>query len=210
MTNKIFSATFCCALLFTLATPSSAGVLALHPDAYNDGTSWTGSFSLNTTVGSVTLIADLDYAVFTAADFNANFGGLGYTPAGPLVYTYQLINNGTQSITTEIVGLGNAVANIGTFNIGDVDASAMSVAPDARWDFNPGVGSGQSSYGLAYSSPNTPMLGNALTISASQQGFLSAFQFGVPTPGANFIPEPATLGLMVLGGMTTLLRRRRS
>ena len=208
MTNKIFRATLFCTLLFTLAAPSSAGVLALHPDAYNDGTAWTGSFSLNATAGNVTLIADLDYAVFTAADFNSNFGGLGYTPDGPLVYTYQLTNSGTQSITTEVVGLANNATNIGTFNIGDVDASFMAIAPDARWDFDPGIGSGQSSYGLAYSSSSTPQMGNSLTIAASQQGFLSAFQFGVATPGPNFIPEPATLGLFVLGGMTTLLRRR--
>jgi len=216
---RIHSLTFycvmlCCALTLVPASSSSAGELALHPDAFNDGIqSWTGSFSLNTTVDSVTLIADLDFAVFTAADFNANYGGLGYTPDGPLVYTYQLLNNGTQSITTEIVGLSNAVSSIGTFNIGDVDASTTALGPDARWDFSPGVGSLEDSYGLVFSSPNLPMLGNSLTVSASQQGFLSAFQFGVPTPGAVAIPEPASLFLLGLGGlvaMTQLTRKRRA
>ena len=116
-----------------------------------------------------------------------------------------------ESITTEIVGLSNAVSSIGTFDIGDVDASNIILGPDARWDFSPGIGSGESSFGLVFSSDNLPMLGNSLTISASQQGFLSAFQFGVPTPGSEAIPEPASvllLGLGVLVTMTQLSRKR--
>ncbi len=153
----------------------------------------------------------LDFAVFTAADFNANFGGLGYVPGNALVYTYQVDNTGIEAISAEIVGISNPADTPGSFNIGDVQPSTADLTPNAVWQFlaneNGVLNTNESSWGLAFSSPNVPMNGLALTL----DGGTSALSFGVPTPSATPIPEPTSLILLALGGVTMCcwMRRRR-
>lgn len=190
-----------CLLLLT-GTSSDAGILNGHVDALPG---WSGTVAFDNGMG---LKGDLDYAVFLAADFNANFAGLGYTPTNAVVYTYQIINAGapTDSISAEIVGIANAAETIGTFDIGDVNASSAAfVLGDAQWLFNPEIGPGESSWGLAFSSPNAPMNGLATTVDGGGEVLLV-----VPTPSDIPIPEPSTLVLLSLGGSLLLLRRRQS
>ncbi len=75
-----------------------------------------------------------------------------------LVYTYQVNVTGSLGASAEIVGIGNPANTIGTFNIGDQDASSESFAPNARWLFSPEIPTGMSSWGLAFSSPNLPIV----------------------------------------------------
>lgn len=208
MIRGIYVATTGCALMLFLASAGSAAPLSGHPDAYNDGTSWTGAVSLV----NLPLEATLEYAVFTAADFTANFGGSGYVPSDSLVYTYQIFGIGSQAVTAEIVGISNPVSNIGTFqiNASDIDASSAAITTNAVWEFSPGIGAGETSYGLAFSSPNAPMAnGPSLTVAEGTSGTFSVLNFGVPTPGSIAIPEPATLALSMLASSAVLLSRRR-
>jgi hypothetical protein len=189
-----------CCLIFSYTSTSQAGILNGHAAAFGG---WTGSVAFDTGTG---LAGDIDYAVFTAAAFNANFSGLGYVPGDALVYTYQISNTGTDTISAEIVGIANAANTIGTFDIGDVNASSASfIGLNAQWVFSPGVPGGQTSWGLAFSSPNVPMIGAALTLN----GGSSALVAGVPTPSNTPIPEPASLALLAAAAATFWLRRQR-
>lgn len=177
-------------LSFLVAAPSArAGILNGHASAFGGV---TGTVPFNNGVG---LSGTIDYAVFTAAAFNANFAGLGYVPGDALVYTYQVEVFGSLGVSTEIVGISNPANTIGTFDIGDQDASSASFTPNARWLFSPEIPTNMSSWGLAFSSPNLPIVGAALTIDGGTQALVA----GVPTPGPIGIPEPATLSLLALG-----------
>ncbi|RIL06548.1 MAG: hypothetical protein DCC71_06470 [Proteobacteria bacterium] len=178
-----------------------AGILDGHAAAF-DGIA--GSVPFNNGVG---LSGSIDYAVFTAAAFNANFGGLGYVPGGPLVYSYQVFVTGNRGLSAEIIGVANAANTVGTFAIGDVDALSASFTPNARWLFSPEIPTGFSSFGLAFSSPQLPIVGAALNIDGGTQALIA----GVPTPGPLAVPEPGSLVLIASGLLVTgLARRRRS
>ncbi|MBX3431952.1 MAG: PEP-CTERM sorting domain-containing protein [Pirellulales bacterium] len=184
--------------LFSLASVSQAGILNGHGAAYGGV---TGSVPFNNGVG---LSGTIDYAVFTAGAFNANFGGLGYVPGDALVYTYQVNVIGNLGVSAEIIGVSNPANTIGTFNIGDQDASSASFTPNARWLFSPEIPTGMSSWGLAFSSPKLPIVGASLTIDGGTQALVA----GVPTPGPISIPEPATLAL-IAGGLAIVLLSKR-
>jgi hypothetical protein len=198
-TTGIWVASTCC-LVLTLSETSSAGIVGVlngHTDALPG---WTGTAPFDNGNG---LEGSVDYAVFTAADFLLNFAGQGYVPGDAYVYTYQVIVSsdvGTDAVSQETVGIINAANTIGTFNIGDVDASSATLAgTSAQWLFNPEIPLGQSSWGLAFSSPFGPMNGVALTVDGGASVLLS----GIPTPA----PEPGSLVLLVCGGMFVFLLR---
>lgn len=201
-TKRFFSVALVFSMALVCASSASAGILNGHASAYGGV---TGTVAFNNGIG---LSGNIDYAVFKAADFNASFGGLGYVPAGPLVYTYQVEVLGNLGVSTEIVNVSNPANAIGTFNIGNVNALSASFTPNARWFFSPEIPTGQSSWGLAFSSPNLPIVGAALTV----DGGSSALVAGVPTPGpGNFIPEPTSCVLFLVGmsgfGLARRIRR---
>ena len=200
-----------------LITPASAGVLNGHASAYNDGNgpsagAWTGSTPYDDGLFSL-LTGDVDYAVFTAADFTAAFPASGYTPpAGHFVYAYQVSNTGSVAATALTVGItqGNPVGTIGTFSGGGVSGDASigtqftnNPVDSANWAFT-GIGAGTST-GLVFSSPNVPENGFGSIVDSG----LSAFVVPLPTPSEIFIPEPTSAVMLGLG-MATLLIRRRS
>ena len=187
--------------LFVSSTSAQAGVL----DGFSpvvDG--WTGSVPFDNGAG---LSGFIDYAVMTEAVFNANFAGLGYVPTlGQLVYTYQLTSTGADTISVEVVGIANPANTIGSFDIGDVAPSVEVLNPtDATWAFTmPGIQTGETSWGLAFSSPKVPVAGSSLTIN----GGGSALVGGVPTPGPVDFPEPASMAMIAVGGLLIAGRRR--
>lgn len=190
-------------MMLTTAT-SQAGILNGHVDAYGG---WTGSVPFDNLNG---LSGTVDYAVFTAADFNANFSGMGYIPGDLLVYTYQVnVDSGSLFVSSYTVEIDNPANTIGTFgplNGTDVDASSSSFdfADNAEWFFLPNeIPDGASSYGLAYSSPNIPMAGGAVIV----DGGTAAFAIGVPAPSAVVLPEPSSCVLFA-GCLVALVSRR--
>lgn len=180
------------------ASSAQAGILNGHAAAYNG---IAGSVPFNNGLG---LSGTIDYAVFTAEAFNANFAGLGYVPGDAMVYTYQVTVIGTLGVSAEVIGISDlAPANtIGTFDIGDQDASSASLTPNARWLFAPEIATGMTSWGLAFSSPNPPIVGASLTIDGGTQ----ALAAGVPTPDPA-VPEPTSL-LLLVGGVAVCCRSR--
>lgn len=195
-----------------LISPSYAGPLASHPDAVDSatGSQLTSSGGLNVTV---------EYAVLEVDDFNDDFSGLGYTPTpGQLVYAYQVINNdppSTVDVTTQIILPADPAGNIGSFNIGDVAPGASTfIGTQATWFFFSAITPGQTSYGLAFSSPNAPVLdfSGSLTVGVGGASVVAAVHVPgddlyVPAP----IPEPSTVAMLGLGGLALVgLRRRRS
>jgi hypothetical protein len=184
--------------LFSLASFAQAGILNGHGAAFGGV---TGSVPYNNGLG---LSGTIDYAVFSATAFNANFGGLGYVPGDALVYTYQVNVTGSLGVSAEIVGISNPANTIGTFDIGDQNANSASFTPNARWLFSPEIPTGMTSWGLAFSSPQLPIVGASLTIDGGTQ----ALTAGVATPGPISIPEPATL-VLGAGGLGAMLLSKR-
>lgn len=184
--------------LSMLASVSRAGILNGHGAAFGGV---TGSVPFNNGLG---LSGTIDYAVFTANNFNANFAGLGYVPGDALVYAYQVNVAGSLGVSAEIIGISNPANTIGTFDIGDQNALSASFTPNARWLFSPEIPTGMSSWGLAFSSPQLPIVGASLTIDGGTQALVA----GVPTPGPLQIPEPATLALCA-GGLAVIFTSKR-
>ncbi|QDV76187.1 hypothetical protein [Botrimarina mediterranea] len=185
-------------LIAASSASSVAGILHGHAAAYGGV---TGSVPFNNGVGVSGVI---DFAVFTAADFNANFAGLGYVPGDAFVYAYQVEATGPEGLSAEIIGVNNPANTIGTFDIGDQDAASASFTPNARWLFAPEIATGLTSWGLAFSSPNLPIVGASLTIGGGTQALIA----GVPTPGPISIPEPSALLLLTSGALAAPLSRR--
>lgn len=169
--------------ILAIAAPSAqAALLNGHAAAF---AGVTGSVPFNNGVG---LSGTIDYAVFDAPTFNANFAGLGYVPGDALVYTYQVLVSGSLGVSAEIIGISNPANTIGSFNIGDISPASASFTPNARWLFASEIPTGMSSWGLAFSSPNLPIVGASLTIDGGTQALVA----GVPTPGPIVFPEPGS------------------
>jgi hypothetical protein len=204
MTSNISRKLFQLIVVLSLAAflpASQAGILNGHGAAYNG---FAGSTPFNNGLG---LSGSVDYAVFTAGNFNANFAGLGYVPGDALVYSYQLNVSGTLNASAHIVGITNPANTIGSFNIGGTSPSSASFTPNARWLFAGSIPTGSSSYGLAFSSPQEPIFGSALVLN----GGTPAANIVVPTPGLFQVPEPASLLLFASGiGAIYFSRRNRS
>lgn len=186
-------------MMLAAVSAADAGILNGHAAAYNG---IAGSVPFNNGVG---LSGTIDYAVFTADAFNANFAGLGYVPGDLLVYTYQVSVAGNLGVSAEIVGISNPANTIGTFDIGDVDATSASFTPNARWLFSPEIPTGMTSWGLAVSSVNLPIVGAALTIDGGTQALVA----GVPTPGPIPLPEPGSVLLAAAAACGLRKSRRR-
>ena len=203
-----------------LAASANAGILENHPLAYNNGSgpfggAWTGSDVYDNGMASPEhLVGDLDFSVFTVANFNTAFPGSGYVPGvgDGLIYAYQLENQGDFLVSAQIVGISNVANAIGSFlyAAGDVAPTGQSfdISGNANWDFSgDNIGTNEDSYILVFSSPNIPELGTGVgvTVDGGTFGLTT-----VPTPSATPLPEPGTLSLLLVGAFGLLSRRRLS
>ena len=160
---------------------------------------WTGSTSF--TDGD-NLTGYVDWAVYAPGDFTY----AGYAPtAGEMVYAFQLYTTGSDAIHSLTVALANPADNPGSFAdlAGDAATSATMNATSVTWTFG-GIGPGGNSEGLAFSSPYVPEDYYGIVI----DGGSYALVIPLPSPSNVEIPEPATLGLLAMGGLA-LLRKRR-
>jgi len=220
MRRVLTSVTLGLALAIALfgATLASAGPLATHPLAYDDGTTvWHGSTGFDDDGDPLILEGDglegsVDWAVFTSADFETAFPALigqYIPPAGQLAYTYQINVAGIAVVSSLSVGIDDEpTGTIGYFSGGGVSGKAPTSVSLAQYSANFGfVGNnvpvGSSSRGLVFSSPNVPMdfFGSVI------DGGSSAFVIPLPSPSSIPIPEPSTLALA--GLVLVLLGCRR-
>jgi hypothetical protein len=209
---RVATVVICCVVL-TSGAVSYGGALDGHILAYDNdlgpgpGGSWSGTapFTNNGLSGTV------DWAVFTAADFNTAFSGAGYTPtANQLVYAFELLSSGTVGATGLSLAIGGQPAGNGDdFSGGGVSGTAISSAFAnnfiASYSFGSTLG-GAWTDGMAYSSKNAPELTGPASIIDGGTGTLAA-SF-VARPSATPIPEPSTC-LLTCSGMLLLLVWRR-
>jgi hypothetical protein len=210
-------AVMACALILFAGSTANAGVLAGNALAYNNGLgplagAWTGTAPF----ANDGLNGTIDWAVFTSATFNALFGGGGYTPpANQLVYTHQIFTVGpTIGVSGMDIALaGNPVGTAGSFQSGGVAGvatAATSVIPTlASFTLVSETSIVNPSRGLAYSSPNNPMLTGFPIVVDGGLSAQTTIAIGIPGPNGGIIPEPATCLIASLAGVLLFVVRGR-
>jgi len=177
-----------------------------------------GTQDFSTTIATLTMKGEVDYAVYEPGKFKLTFGP-GSDPSSDkrYVYAYQLHNTGgttDRDLGFLSVGLDqNSPARFDPANIGIIlagdhgdDPSASSFIPaggppfnSATWNFSTPIPDGHFSEILLFTSPYSP----AFFDSSVQGGGLSK-QSRLPSP----VPEPGTALTACGMGIALLLRRR--
>ncbi len=187
----------------SVGSSASAGVLDGHAAAFNDGNgpsggAWTSTTTFNNGAG---LSGTIDWTVFGPGDFPF----AGYVPtAGELTYAFQIFSTGADAIHSLTLNDPNGAAdNIGSFaDLAGEAPSSVALGTQAEWNFV-GLDLGENSIGLAFSSIKIP----ADLFGVVVNGGTFAVAIPLPVPGANDIPEPASLALLGAGGLLMLRRR---
>ena len=207
-------AALACAILLLSGRSVDAGLLAGNPFAFNDGNgplagAWTGT----TPFSNAGLTGTIDWAVFSAATFNAQFGGGGYIPpAGQLVYAHQIFTTGPAVGVSgmDIMLAGNPAGNGGSFSSGGVAGvtAAFASATPLLASF---ILTGETnllnpSQGLVYASPNPPQLTGLPFVVDGGLSASAILPIGIP---GRLIPEPATGLVAAAAGFVLLVGRRR-
>ena len=189
------------------ASASAASSLLGTGKSYTDSLhplGWEGSQTFTKSVTGGTLAGEVDWAIFTAANFDSLFPDYTGTP-GELVYAYQVFNTGGVDISkTEAPLLSLAPAdNVGDFasdGMSGVLPSSMSIiSADVIWNFaSPEIGYSSpattKSAGLAFSSSRAPRTDWYVIV----DGGGSVNVNGVGGPGTTAIPEPSALALLAV------------
>jgi hypothetical protein len=200
-----------------IGATAQAGILAVHPAAYNDGLGPSGGAWRGTApFANGDLAGTVDWAVFTANAFNIVFAGGGYVaPAGELVYTHQIFTTDALPPVVGSSGMsialpGNPAGNVGDFSAGGVTGVpvALSFADPwiADWTLTVETDAVTPSEGLAYSSVRRPQLTGVPVVVDGGVSAATILMVGVPKPLA--IPEPATFVMASLASVLLLMDRR--
>ena len=219
--------TWMCGIAFVgvLALCSSAWAVSLATDG-NAMPAWQGTQVWDVIDGGLRLNARVEYAVYAPGAY----GSSGVDPSGDddYVYAYQIFNDlaGNQLVSAFQVGIAldpvlpALPGNIGADSTSGVPGGLtpafytfVGAAPSsADWYFadvapysviNPPPANEYSEV-LLFTSPNGPQMGSATLLNSGIGGIEL-----VPSPLADPIPEPATMGLIGLGIAGLLVRRKR-
>ncbi len=198
----------------TLCLVLSAAVTFLAAPAFasllDNGTpygSWSGSTPFSSVGVYGTLIGHIDWVVFGPEGFPFD----NYSPtSGELSYVYQVYSTGTEHISTYYIPIDEPADNFGSFSdvpkgvSGDVPTYIDPAMP--WWDFD-GIGPGDNSEGLAYSTARVPKVWYSIILN----GGMVAIGEPIPAPSSTPIPEPTTLWSLMIAlgllGMRQLWRR---
>jgi hypothetical protein len=215
-------------VLVSLVNVGIAGPLTTDPNALS---AWQGTTLFSGTVGSFTLKANVDFAVYAPGQFgtSAAMGFPGHSPADPsggaeYVYAYEIFNSVSGGNAIDLnLSVGLAVGGIpnGSTNItNDPLTPAGGIAPDAstfipgtdpeqsaKWSYNNGLAIGAHSDILIFTSPFAPQL----LLSSMQGGHATTASSPLPSP----VPEPATMTLSLVSsaaliGFARFRRRGRA
>ncbi|MBI3836747.1 MAG: PEP-CTERM sorting domain-containing protein [Planctomycetia bacterium] len=202
--------------LVALCAPQAfAGPLAIETASIAGfhGTTLYQAYDLNN--NPTGLFGAIDYAVWSPGTFPASYSNFS---ASDYVYAYQVRETGPEflsSLSIELTGPADT-SNIGDF-VGDdgfglVDGAHSIVAhilplDSAIWYFD-GIGPGNSSDGLAFSSAHGPIFSRSSTIGDGS----IAFSLPIPSTNPQNVPEPGTLilGLCGIGVLVFQWHRRRA
>ena len=189
----------------------------LPPSSHYQGRSY-----FRTLTSDGILSGRVEYAVYDTQGGN-EFAQTGFTGNGQYTYVYQIFNDGDDTASPleyfAIFGIGEgAIFDMTTDidsiddNSGGISSTAMyfgvhdaNVGPDnAVWEFEAdnNLVIDAHSFFLIISS-NYDYTKGIYSVTKSTSPY-------VPLPGDAHAPEPATLALLGLGTMVTLLRRRRT
>ena len=215
---RIASRVLCiaCLALVALTTASVHAVpLQTDPNGLDGGVPalWQGSkaYLQAAPVGTGSLNALVDFAVFAPSKFNLSYPGMDPSGGANYVYAYQLHNQvaGTASITTFSVGLsgGNETpSGIGFVPAGGAAPTSTTFIPagppftSAGFSYTGAfLAPGATSQILIFTSPYGPEFDNA-----SLMGGINKTE-QLPSP----VPEPASYVLLGLGVLALLVQRRR-
>ena len=200
-----------------------AGVLVDDSNAYDDGgTVWQGRVEFRgfEFLDGLVWAADIEYCVYAPGSFDVSWGD-GSDPSNDqhYVYAYQIFNNldpypddqasilaQQDFVDTLTVGIngGDEEAANDTYiaSTGDKPPHTHTInGSSVLWEFIGGtwqINYGDTSDVLLFTSPYAPEWDFA-TLSGQ---YLDTEQLPSPTP------EPATLGLLIIGWLTMLKRRR--
>ena len=200
---------FLCAIFaLSAATPAIAGQLVTDPNGiggiYQGSTTYVGMVNPN-------LAGYIDFAVFAPGKAPVGFSGYtGYNPTEYL-YTYQVFETGSDVLTSMTVALVDYANNAGHFTAASISGDIPSVDAgnpptfyaeyavpfdSSSWYFD---GVSANTTGLAFQSPDSPLMTQATTIDGGTPGLA----IPVPSPNPNNVPEPSTfvLALCAVAGL---------
>lgn len=205
---------FCLLLAATIFVQSAAATtMTILPESSH----YQGRSYFRTLTSDGILSGRVEYAVYDSQGGNefALPGG-----SGQYTYAYQIFNDGDDTVSAleyfTVLGIGEGaifdqVTDIGTVDgIGGIDATAMyfgvhdiDTGPDkAIWEFEGDIlETNAHSFFLVMSSDYNYSTGSYQLIKTGSPD--------APIPNDLHAPEPCTIALLGIGGMMTLLRRRR-